>query len=85
MDVPHSKVYAERFGTRVIEAARRLEAFPYSGRLVPEFREENIREVIYGSDRIIYMARENTSYITAVIHGSRDILCQLDTGDWDVT
>ncbi len=80
-----SRVYAERFATRVLEAARRLEDFPYSGRLVPEFKEENIREVIYGSYRIIYIVRGNTSYITAVIHGSRDILRQLDGGDWDVT
>jgi len=62
-----------------------LDDFPYSGRLVPEFKEENIREVIYGSYRIIYMVRENTAYVTAVIHGSRDILRQLDSGDWDVT
>jgi len=80
-----SRVYAERFATRVLEATRRLEDFPYSGRLVPEFMEENIREVIYGSYRIIYMVRENTAYVTAVIHGSRDILRQLDSGDWDVT
>ena len=71
-----SRVYAERVATRVLEAARRL---------VPEFKEENIREVIYGSYRIIYIVRGNTSYITAVIHGSRDILRQLDGGDWDVT
>jgi len=50
-----SKVYAERFATRVLEAARRLEDFPYSGRLVPEFKEEDIREVIYGSYRIIML------------------------------
>ncbi len=80
-----SKVYAERFATRVMEAAKRVEEFPYSGRLVPEFKEENIRELIYGSYRIIYVLRGKTCYVTAVIHGSRDILRQLDTGDWDVT
>jgi addiction module RelE/StbE family toxin len=80
-----SKVYAERFATRVVEAARRLENFPYSGRLVPEFKEENIRELIYGSYRIIYVVRGKICYVTAVVHGSRDILRQLDLGDWDTT
>ena len=80
-----SKVYAERFATRVVEATRRLENFPYSGRLVPEFNEENIRELIYGSYRIIYVVRGKICYVTAVVHGSRDILRQLEIGDWDVT
>ncbi len=80
-----SKVYAERFATRVIEAPRRLEHFPYSGRLVPEFQKENIRELIYGSYRIIYVVKGKICYVTAVVHGSRDLLRLLDTGEWDVT
>lgn len=90
MDIVHyiskdSKVYAERFATRVIEAARRLEDFPYSGRLVPEFGKDDIRELIYGSYRIIYVVRGKICYVTAVVHGSRDVLRQLEIGDWDVT
>jgi toxin ParE1/3/4 len=80
-----SEVYAKRFATRVVEAARRLESFPYSGRLVPEFNEESIRELIYGSYRIIYVVRGDICYVTAFVHGSRDILTQVDIGDWDVT
>ncbi len=80
-----SKVYAERFATYILAAARRLESFPYSGRLVPEFNVRNIRELIYGSYRIIYVVRGKVSYITAVVLGSRDILSKLDMGDWDVT
>lgn len=44
-----SPVYAERFGLQVVESPRRLEQFPYCGRIVPEFNDENIRELIYGS------------------------------------
>ncbi len=80
-----SLIYAERFGIRVVEAPRRLIQFPYCGRIVPEFKDENIRELIYGSYRIIYLARKNVCYIIAVIHGSRDILRHLKPGDWDVT
>lgn len=80
-----SPVYAERFGLRVVEAPRRLEQFPYSGRIVPEFNDEDIRELIYGSYRIIYLIRKDVCYITAIIHGSRDILSHLKPGEWDVT
>ncbi|NOZ67760.1 MAG: type II toxin-antitoxin system RelE/ParE family toxin [Deferribacteres bacterium] len=80
-----SPVYAERFGTRVVEAPRCLRQFPYCGRIVPEFRDEKIRELIYGAYRIIYLIRDNACHITAIIHGSRDILRHLKPGEWDVT
>ena len=80
-----SPVYAERFGLHVVESPRRLEQFPYCGRIVPEFNDENIRELIYGSYRIIYVIRHGDCYITAVIHGSRDILRHSKPGEWDIT
>lgn len=80
-----SSIYAEKFGICVVEAPRRLEQFPYCGRIVPEFEDETIRELIYGSYRIIYLIRHDVCYITAIIHGSRDILRHLKSGDWDVT
>ncbi|MFH1287809.1 MAG: type II toxin-antitoxin system RelE/ParE family toxin [bacterium] len=79
-----SFVYAERFGVRVAEAPRRLAQFPFCGRIVPEFEEENIRELIYESYRIIYLIREKICYIVAILHGSRDILRCLKPGDWDI-
>ncbi|MBS4027840.1 MAG: type II toxin-antitoxin system RelE/ParE family toxin [Ignavibacteriales bacterium] len=80
-----SFVYAERFGIRVVTAPCILEQFPQCGRIVPEFDDENIREIFYGSYRIIYVVREEHCYITAVIHGSRDILRHIDPGTWDLT
>ncbi len=79
-----SQVYAERFGTRVVEAPRQLTQFPLNGRRVPEFEDENIRELIFGAYRIIYLIREKICYVVAVIHGSRDMLRHLEPGDWDV-
>lgn len=52
-----SPAYAERIGVHIVEAPRRLTEFPSSGRILPEFHTENIRELIYGSYRIIYMIR----------------------------
>lgn len=80
-----SFVYAEKFAIRVVDAPKKLEKFPYCGRIVPEFQNENIRELIYGAYRIIYSIRQNECYMVAVIHGSRDILSHLEPGDWDVT
>jgi len=51
--------------------ARTLDQFPRSGRKVPEFDDENIRELIAYSYRIIYLVEESEVLIAAVIHGSR--------------
>ena len=79
-----SFVYAERLTQHILEAPKKLADFPLCGRVVPEIQDENIRELIYGSYRIIYQIRQDTCYVAAVIHGSRDILSQLKPGEWDV-
>ncbi|MBM4166420.1 MAG: type II toxin-antitoxin system RelE/ParE family toxin [Ignavibacteria bacterium] len=79
-----SPVYAERFGIRVVESPRILEQFSRCGRIVPEFNDENIRELFYGSYRILYVIREEQCFIVAVIHGSRDILLHIEPGEWDI-
>ena len=43
----------------------------YAGRVVPEFGEDNIREKLVYSYRIIYRIQEETITIAAVIHGKR--------------
>ncbi len=77
-----SPVYAERFGTRLVEAPRRLEDFPRIGRVVPEFEDENIRELICGSYRIVYQLRGDICFIVAIVHSSRDFLRRLHPGDF---
>ena len=47
-----SAIYAERFGARVVQAPRVLQNSPFMGRMVPEFNDPSIRELIYGSYRI---------------------------------
>ena len=48
-----------------------LARFPRSGRKVPEFDDQNIREVFAFSYRIIYRLEQEEVLITAVIHGKR--------------
>ncbi|MDJ0618063.1 MAG: type II toxin-antitoxin system RelE/ParE family toxin [Calothrix sp. MO_192.B10] len=52
--------------------------FPFSGRTVPEFETERIREVIEGSYRIIYYIQLEQVDIIAVIHGSQQIRPNLE-------
>jgi plasmid stabilization system protein ParE len=49
-----SAFYAERQIARFIERTEQLMAFPESGRVVPEFNDKNLRELIEGNYRIIY-------------------------------
>jgi len=35
--------------THIIDAPKKLGTFPFCGRVVPEYQDDNIRELIYGS------------------------------------
>jgi toxin ParE1/3/4 len=79
-----SPTYAERLGTRLVASTRRLRDFPLSGRLVPEFQDEAIREILCGSYRIIYVVREEACFVTAVIHASRSFLVHVRPEEWEL-
>ncbi|HAK97540.1 MAG TPA: type II toxin-antitoxin system RelE/ParE family toxin [Planctomycetes bacterium] len=79
-----SPIYAERFGTRLVRAPRLLEKTPLLGRMVPEYNDASIREIIFGAYRVIYKATEHACLILAIIHGSRDIIRHLEPGAWDI-
>ncbi len=78
-----SEVYAERFAERIIEAAESLQSLPLRGRVVPEAKNENVRELLFGSYRIIYRAEPTRVLIMTVIHAARD-LARLEPKPWDV-
>lgn len=66
--------YAQSFISQVMGAIDRLEAFPLSGRHVPEAPRDDIREVIFQRYRIMYWIIDTQRVdILAVIHGSRDL------------
>jgi toxin ParE1/3/4 len=60
------------FVHRVLEAAAQLATFPRSGRIVPEVRDPDIREVVLDNYRLIYRvtARDNVEVLT-IHHGAR--------------
>jgi plasmid stabilization system protein ParE len=52
-----STSYAGAVVRKIIHSSRKLESFPFSGRLVPEFDDPNIREVFAYSYRIVTVWR----------------------------
>ena len=58
VDSPESAI---AFGDKLLDRAEQLLQFPRSGRIVPEFPRENLRELTHQSIRIIYVIRPNGS------------------------
>jgi toxin ParE1/3/4 len=50
---------------------RRLEDFPESGRIIPEFPELPYREVIISPYRFFYKVKDDVVWIVAVWHGAQ--------------
>ena len=68
-----SEYYAYEFTKRIIEHSELLLTSPKMGRIVPEVKNKNIRELIYHNYRIIYRLHNDEIQILSVIHGSRDL------------
>lgn len=71
-DNPHA---ARKFVRLVIETVERLPSFPESGRIVPEFADPMIREVIRRPCRIVYrlVPTKSRIEILRVWHARRGI------------
>jgi toxin ParE1/3/4 len=54
-----------------VNQTRILTRFPRAGRKVPELDDENVRELVVYSYRIIYRLQDDDALIVAVIHGKR--------------
>lgn len=70
----NSPVYAKRMIDRLTRRSMQISTHPFSGRTVPEYESEHIREIIEGSYRIIYRIKPDRIDVLAVIHGAMDIL-----------
>lgn len=69
-----SKTYAFRTVDRITRRSQQIGAFPFSGRRVPEFHIDQIREVFEGPYRIIYHIKADQVDVIAVIHGAMNVL-----------
>lgn len=66
-----SPAYSGIVVKKITNQAKMLAQFPRSGRKVPEFDDENVRELIVYSYRVIYRLSDDEVLIAAVIHGRR--------------
>ena len=55
----------------IFEAGNKIKAFPEKGRIVPELRRKNIREVFCYEYRIIYRIESKRIYVLTVLHMKR--------------
>jgi toxin ParE1/3/4 len=56
---------------RIVDATGRIELFPRSGRVVPEFSREDVREIIVGEYRIVYRLMGDIALLLTVFRSSR--------------
>ena len=66
-----SEVYAKQQVDKIIKRIDQLISFPESGRIVPEFSNQHIRELIEGNYRIVYFFDLRMVSILRIHHSSR--------------
>jgi toxin ParE1/3/4 len=66
-----SPAYAAVVVNSIVQQTRLLSRFPRSGRKVSEFEDENTRELLAYSYRIIYRFQQDEVLIAAIIHAKR--------------
>jgi len=66
-DSPH---YAGLLVQRLVAAVERLAEFPNSGRIVPEFGDPLIREILWRNYRLVYRLVGSDVEIVTVFHGA---------------
>ena len=69
---------ARLVAARLIVAVDQLETFPQSGRVVPEFGDPALRELLRGAYRIVYRVRAGGAEIITVHHSARPLPVNLD-------
>ncbi len=68
-----SPVYADKFVEKLINRVEQLKNFPMSGRAVPEFNLEKIRELIEGNYRIVYKINSDHIGVVRIHHSAQPL------------
>lgn len=68
-----STFYAQKMVDRLTRRSQQIADFPQSGRMVPEYRAVDLREVIEGPYRLIYRIKPVQVDVLAVVHGARQL------------
>jgi toxin ParE1/3/4 len=65
-----NNIYARKIIGDIIENVDNLILFPELGRVVPEILNENVREIIFGNYRIVYLIKNQLQIDILTIHHS---------------
>lgn len=65
--------FAKILTNQIFEIASHLEQFPKLDRIVPEYKDPNLQEIIYKNYRFIYLIKKKHVEIISVIHGSHKL------------
>ena len=68
-----SKHYSFLFAKKVNKIIKSIPQFPMAGRVVPEYRDDNLREKIYENYRIVYRVKADCIEIVAICHGAKPL------------
>lgn len=74
-------VAAERWVVRLIDKARTAGDTPLAGRMVPEIRMDDVREVLLRTYRIIYRVRPKAVVVLTIFEGHRRFPGDIDVDD----
>ncbi len=67
----NSEYYARHFAKQIITLIESIPDFPKSGRIVPEYQKEDLREKLFQNYRIVYRIKENCIEIVTISHCAR--------------
>ncbi len=68
-----SEFYAAAVARELVAAARSLATFSERGRVVAEYDDPAVREIIVRRYRVIYRLRANRVEVLRIIHGARQL------------
>ena len=69
-----SNKYAKLTIKKLYNRTHILKKFPFSGRVVPEKKDLNLREIIEGNYRIIFeIISDDLVYVLGIYHSARDL------------
>jgi addiction module RelE/StbE family toxin len=68
-----SVFYASNFAKKILLLVEKLRDFPSIGRIVPEYSNPEIRELIYQNYRIVYKISGEVIYLLLITHCSQEL------------
>jgi plasmid stabilization system protein ParE len=68
-----SPFYAEQVVDRVVARLEQARRHPASGRIVPEFGREDVRELIEPPYRLVYRVQADGVEVLSILHGRQQV------------